>query len=110
MVITTDLARLYECKNDTKEINQAVKNNLNKFTERFSWILTNEECLNLRSKILTSSSNNNYGGGRYLPHVFTEDGSVMLSSILKSDIAIEISIRIIDAFVKMRKYISNNLI
>ena len=55
VMLDSDLAKLYECKNGTKEINQAVKNNLDKFPERFSWILTDEDYYNLRSKFLTSS-------------------------------------------------------
>ena len=53
VMLDLDLALLYECKNRTKEINQAVKNNPDKFPERFSWILTNEEYNNFKSKILT---------------------------------------------------------
>ena len=53
MVAIKDLAELYKCKNGTKEINQAVKNNIDKFPDRFSWVLTEEEWISLRSKILT---------------------------------------------------------
>ena len=91
-------------------LNQSVKRNIERFPDRFMFQLTESEYDNLRSQIVTSSSKTDYGGRRYLPYVFTEEGSVMLSSILKSAIAIEVSIRIIDAFVKMRKYLSNNLI
>ena len=106
VMLDNDLARLYGCKNGTKEINQAVKNNIEKFPERFSWILTDEEVVSLRSKFLTSSSN--YGGRRYNPRVFTEQGVAMLATILKSKVANQVSIRIMDAFVEMRKYISSN--
>ena len=82
VMLDSDLAKLYECKNGTKEINQAVKNNIEKFPERFSWILNDEENNNLRSKFLTSSLNNNYGGRRYNIRVFTEQGVWMLSTIL----------------------------
>ena len=64
----------------------------------------------MRSKISTSSLESKYGGRRYNPRVFTEQGIAMLSTILKSKVAVETSIRIMDAFVKMRKYISANLI
>ena len=107
-MLDSDLARLYKCKNGTKEINQAVKNNLNKFPERFSWILSDNEYYNLRSKKLTSNSNNNYGGRRYNPRVFTEQGVAMLATIIKSDIATQVSIKIMDAFVSMRHYIGNS--
>ena len=72
VMLDSDLSELYQCKNGTKEINQAVKNNIEKFPERFSWVLTEEENNNLRSKILTSKSN--VGGRRYKMRVFTEQG------------------------------------
>ena len=108
LVATRDLAKLYHV--ETKRINEAVRNNPQKFPERFSWILTNEEEKNLRSKISTSSQTSKYGGRRYNTKVFTEQGVAMLSTILKSKTAIEVSIRIMDAFVTMRHYISDNLI
>ena len=108
VMLDSDLAKIYQCKNGTKEINQAVKNNLEKFPERFSWVLSNEESKNLRSKIFTS--NNNLGGRRYNIRVFTEQGVWMLSTILKTKIATETTIKIMDAFVLMRKYISSNLL
>ena len=106
-MLDADLANIYECKNGTKEINQAVKNNIEKFPERFSWILTDEENYNLRSKILTANISNM---SRVNPRVFTEQGVWMLSTILKTKIATKTTIKIMDAFVLMRKYISNNLI
>ena len=106
MVITTDLAKLY--KVETKRINEAVKNNLDKFPERFSWVLSDNEYYDLRSKLLTSKLGNNYGGRRYNPRVFTEQGVAMLATILKSDVATQVSIKIMDAFVTMRHYIGNS--
>ena len=109
VMLDSDLAILYECKNGTKEINQAVKNNQDKFPERYSWKLTDEETKeflvkNFDQKIETR-------GGRYKnPRVFTEQGVAMLSTILKSKVATRTSIAIMDAFVAMRKYISNDLI
>ena len=108
VMLDSDLAALYECKNGTKEINQAVKNNPEKFPERFSWILSHDEWANLKSKILTSSQNNNYGGRRNIPRVFTEHGIYMLSTVIKSQIATNASIRIMDTFVAMRKFINEN--
>ncbi len=105
VMLDSDLAKLYNCKNGTKEINQAVKNNQNKFPERFSWILSNEEGLNLRSKILTANISSK---SRVNPRVFTEQGVAMLATILKSKKAIETSIRIMDAFVSMRHFILDN--
>ncbi len=108
VMLDSDLAKLYHV--ETKRINEAVRNNPEKFPERFSWILTNDEEKNLRSKISTSSLTNNYGGRRYNTRVFTEQGIAMLSTILKSKIATIVSIKIMDAFVAMRHYISDNLI
>ena len=109
VMLDSDLARLYKCKNGTKEINQAVKNNLNKFPERFSWILTNQESKELLVKIFDQKGKVNTRGGRYKnPRVFTEQGVAMLASVLKSKIAAEISIAIMDAFVAMRHYLGNN--
>ena len=110
VMLDSDLARLYQCKNGTKEINQAVKNNPDKFPERYSFQLSDNEYNNLRSKNLTSSLESGYGGRRYNPRVFAEQGIAMLSTILKSKVAVETGIRIMDTFVKMRKIISSNLI
>ena len=104
VMLDSDLARLYGV--ETKRINEAVKNNYDKFPERFSWVLNDKDVTNLRSKISTSS----YGGRRYNPRVFTEQGVAMLATILKSKIATRVSIAIMDAFVLMRRYISTNLV
>ena len=106
VMLDKDLAKLYHV--ETKRINEAVKNNMEKFPERFSFILTSEETINLRSKISTSSLNE-HGGRRYNIRVFTEQGVTMLATILKSKVATQVSIRIMDAFVAMRKYISSDL-
>ena len=106
VMLDSDLAKLYEV--ETKRINEAVKNNPNKFPERFSWVLNEYDKDNLRSVI--STSNITRGGRRYKIRVFTEQGVAMLATILKSKTATETSIRIMDAFVLMRKYISSGLI
>lgn len=107
VMLDSDLAKLYHV--ETKRINEAVKNNPEKFPRRYSFILDDSETKNLRSKISTSSLNdNNYGGRRYNPRVFTEQGVYMLATILKSKAATEVSIRIMDTFVKMRHYINYN--
>ena len=111
VMLDSDLARLYECKNGTKEINQAVKNNIEKFPERYSWVLNEEEWNFLRSKFLTLETSNVGGRGRYrkyIPRVFTEQGVAMLATIIKSKVAIQTSIRIMDAIVAMRHYIGDN--
>ena len=106
-MLDSDLAKLYHCKNGTKEVNQAVKNNIDKFPERFSWILSSSELNMLRSKFLTTNISNM---SRSNPRVFTEQGVAMLATIIKSKIATQVSIRIMDAFVSMRHYLSNNMI
>ena len=110
VMLDSDLAILYGCKNGTKEVNQAVRNNPSKFPERFSWVLENEKYNNLRSKNLTSSTGGTHGGRRYKVRVFTEQGVAMLATILKTKVATEVSISIMRAFVAMRHYISSNLI
>lgn len=106
VMLDSELARLYQCKNGTKEINQAVRNNPLKFPERFSWVLKDTELEELRSKNLTT----NYSKmSRSHPRVFTEQGVMMLATILKSEVAVEVSISIMDAFVKLRRYVSNSL-
>ena len=107
MIITTDLAKLYHV--ETKRINEAVKNNPQKFPEKYSWVLSDTEMLNLRSQIATSSLEADYGGRRYSIRVFTEQGVAMLATILKSKVAIKTSLAIIDAFVNMRHYIKYNM-
>ena len=110
VMLDSDLAKLYQV--ETKRINEAVKNNPEKFPERFSWILTENEWIFLRSKFSTLE-NNTPGKGhhrKYLPRVFTEQGVAMLATILKSKVATKVSINIMDAFVLMRKYISSSLI
>jgi len=108
VMIDSDLARIYNV--ETKRVNEAVKNNIEKFPDRFSWVLTTDEWNNLRSKFSTSSLNTYYGGRRYSPRVFTEQGVAMLATVLKSKTAVDISIKIIDAFVSLRHYVSNELI
>lgn len=106
VMLDLELARLYQCKNGTKEINQAVKNNPLKFPERFSWVLNDDELEQLRSKNLTTKYSKM---SRSMPRVFTEQGVMMLATILKSEIAVEVSINIMDAFVKLRRYVSSSL-
>lgn len=104
VMLDSDLAQLYEV--ETKVFNQAVKRNIGRFPDAFRFQLTEKEYEVLRSQIVTSSSE--YGGRRYLPYVFTEQGVSMLSAVLKSETAIEVSIRIINAFVEMRRFLVSN--
>ena len=107
VMLDSGLARLYECSNGTKTINQAVKRHINKFPERYMFQLDKEEYLNLKSQLGTSSLNN-YGGVRKLPFVFTEQGVAMLATILRTQVADIMSMQIIDAFVYMRKCLSSS--
>ena len=104
VMIDEDLAKLYQV--ETRVFNQAVKRNIKRFPQRFRFQLNSEEYENLKSQNATSSIK--HGGTRYLPYVFTEQGVSMLSAILKSDIAIDVSIKIIESFVSMRKIINSN--
>jgi len=119
VMLDEDLAKLYQV--ESKRLNEQVKRNINRFPESFRFQLTQKEYeyikslrsqnvtleddYNLRSQIATSKQQ---GGRRYLPYVFTEQGVSMLSAVLKSNIAIEISIKIIESFVSMRKIITSN--
>jgi len=107
VMIDRDLAMLYQV--ETKRLNEAVKRNISRFPERFRFQLTKEEYENLKSQFATSSleEDNGYGGRRKLPFVFTEQGIAMLSAVLRSDVAIRVSIKIMDTFVEMRKYMAN---
>lgn len=107
VMLDSDLAKLYQV--ETKRINEAVKNNPSKFPIRFSWKLTEEESNNFLVENFDQKIETR--GGRFKnPRVFTEQGVAMLATILKSKIAVQISIEIMDAFVAMRKYISTNLL
>lgn len=107
VMLDSDLARLYQCANGTKSINLAVKRHINRFPERYMFQLTEHELSILRFQVETANINNK---SRTFPYVFTEQGVAMLATILKTSVAEEISIKIMDAFVAMRKYISANLL
>lgn len=106
VMVDSDLAELY--KVTTGNLNKAMKRNLSRFPEHFCFQLTELEYKNLRFQNGSSSSNNNYGGRRYMPYVFTEQGIAMLSAVLKSDIAVEVSIKIMNCFVEMRRFLLSN--
>ena len=119
VMLDADLAELYNVK--TKNLNKAVKRNIERFPEEFMFQLTKEEFENLKSQIATSNGENSkfqfttsneqnlkfqfgtsrWGGKRKLPYAFTEQGVAMLSGVLKSETAVRISIQIINAFVVM---------
>ena len=103
VMLDSDLAMLYQV--ETKAFNQSVSRNIERFPENFRFQLTKEENDALRSQ---NSTSNGRGGRRYLPYVFTEQGIAMLSGVLRSDVAVQVSIRIMNSFVEMRHFISNN--
>ncbi|WP_396166436.1 ORF6N domain-containing protein [Flavobacterium sp.] len=101
VMLDFDLAALYEI--ETKVFKQAIKRNLNRFPKDFMFELSQNEFDSLRSQIVTS----NRGGTRFMPFAFTEQGVAMLSSVLKSDKAIEINISIMRTFVAIRQFALN---
>ena len=103
VMLDSDLAKLYQV--ETKRINEAVYRNKEKFPKRISWITENNELNNLWSQNATANISSMT---RSNPRVFTEQGIYMLATILKSKVATEVSIRIMDTFVKMRHYINYN--
>ena len=120
VILDRDLAELYRVP--TKALNQAVKRNADRFPEGFVFRLTQDEFDGLRSQFVTSNETSHLhkdvwksqivtskrGGLRYRPYAFTEHGIVMLASLLKSKTASEVSVRIVNAFVAMRKFILAN--
>ena len=98
VMLDEDLAYMY--KVETRRLNEQVKRNSKRFPKDFMFTLTEKEYENLKSQNATSS----WGGRRKLPNAFTEQGVAMLSSILNSDVAIEVNIRIIRLFTKLREY------
>ena len=106
VMLSSDVAKLYQV--ETRRINEIIKRNIKRFPDTFCFQLTEVEFYNLRSQFAISKENN-HGGVRYLPYVLTEQGIMMLSGLLKSDIAVKVNVQIIDAFVKLRRYVSNNL-
>lgn len=98
VMLDRDLAEMYGV--ETRVLNQSIKRNINRFPKDFMFQLSEKEFKNLISQNVTSS----WGGTRKLPFVFTEQGIAMLSSVLNSEIAIEVNIRIIRVFTKMRAF------
>ncbi len=105
VMIDRDIAELYGV--ETRVLNQAVKRNIERFPERFMFQLNEKEILFLRSQIVISKTETR-GGRQYLPYAFTEQGCAMLSAILKSEAAVQASIKIMDAFVAMRHFLQSN--
>jgi len=103
VILDADLAKIYGVP--TKRLNEQIKRNPARFPEDFIFQLTDEENNNLRSQFATSSL---HGGRRYLPYVFTEHGSIMAATVLNSPKAIEMSVFVVRAFIKMRETLANN--
>jgi len=105
VILDNDLAELYNT--DTKRINESVKRNIIRFPSDFVFEISREEYNSLRSQIVTLENNGKGKYSKYLPYIFTEQGIAMLSSVLKSDIAIEINIAIMRTFVTIRQFSLN---
>jgi hypothetical protein len=105
VMLDADLAALYGVP--TKALKQAVKRNKDRFPEDFMFVLTAQEFKHLRSHFVTSSSSK-WGGVRYAPMAFTEQGVAMLSSVLRSKCAVQVNIGIMRAFVKLREMLIAN--
>ncbi len=109
IMLDSDVAMLYHY--ETKKINQTVKRNIERFPENFCFQLSEVEFENLRSQIVTASSEiqiTKFRNKKYLPYAFTEQGISMLSGLLKNKIAVQVSINIMNAFVEMRQFLSFN--
>ena len=102
VMLDEDLAKIYQV--ETKRLNEAVKRNIDRFPSEFMFQLTKDEFESLRSQFATSKDGR--GGRRYFPFVFTEHGVIMLSSVLNSNIATQVNIAIVNAFIEMRRYIA----
>ena len=108
VMLDSDLAMLYGCKNGTKEINQAVKRNEEKFPDDFYFQLTMFEYKNILKSQFVTSKMEGSGGRRKLPYVFTEQGVAMLATVLKTENASRVSVKIMRTLVAMRKFINEN--
>lgn len=112
VMFDSDLAAIYQVT--TKRLNQQVKRNRSRFPEDFAFQLTAKDIEDLRSQIATSSLRSQFatskrkGGRRYLPWVFTEHGALMLASVLNSEIAVQASVRVVRAFVRLREMVAAN--
>ena len=112
VMLDSDLATIYQVS--TKRLNQQLRRNRSRFPADFAFQLTVEELTNLRLQFATSSltsqitTSKKHGGRRYLPWVFTEHGAIMLASILNSDVAVQASVRVVRAFVRLREMVAGN--
>ena len=106
VMIDNAVANIYHC--ETKYLNRVVKRNIERFPEEFCFQLTENEFEVLRCQFVTLNKNGRGQHRKYLPYVFTEQGIAMLSALLKSDVAVRVSINIMKAFIEMRKFLMIN--
>lgn len=106
VMLDSDVARLFQY--ETKDLNRNVKNNIERFPEYYCFKLTDDEYKILRCKNFTLNEKGRGQHRKYLPYVFTEYGITMLAGLLKSEVAVNVSIKIVNTFIEMRKFISNN--
>lgn len=106
VMLDSDVARLFGYQ--TKDLNRNVKNNIERFPEYYCFQLTEEEYKSLRCKNFTLNKNGRGQHRKYMPYVFTEHGITMLAGLLKSNIAVNISIKIVNTFIEMRKFLIQN--
>lgn len=104
VILDSDLAKLYST--ETKRFNEQVQRNINRFPATFMFQLTKEEWASLRSQIATINGRGQHR--KYLPYAFTEHGVIMAAAILKSEIADKASVKVVEAFVAMRRFLSAN--
>lgn len=103
VMLDSDLAAIYQVA--TKRLNEQLRRNYKRFPKDFAFHLTRQEFTNLKSQFATSSL---HGGKRKLPWVFTEHGAIMLASVLNSDVAMQASVRVVRAFVRLREMVAAN--
>ncbi|MGN1301148.1 MAG: ORF6N domain-containing protein, partial [Clostridia bacterium] len=106
VMLDSDVARLFQY--ETKDLNRNVRNNVERFPEYYCFQLTDKEYEALRCKNFTLNKNGRGQHRKYLPYVFTEYGITMLAGVLKNPTAVEVSIKIVDTFIEMRKLINSN--
>ncbi len=112
VMLDSDLAAIYQVT--TRRLNEQLRRNRKRFPEDFAFQLTAEEFRNLKSQIATSSlrsqfvTSSSHGGKRKLPWVFTEHGAIMLASVLNSNVAVQASVRVVRAFVRLREMVAAN--
>lgn len=108
VMLDSDLAMFFEY--ETKQLNRQVARNIKRFPNNYCFQLTEDEYNSLRCQIGTLKNMGRGEHRKYLPYVFTEHGVTMLAGVLKSDLAIKMSLRIVDTFIKMKNYLSNSLL